>query len=89
MDIDECFELGYIIKPHGLNGAVSIYLDTDFPEEYIKLESVFVNVKQKLVPFFIESIQVNGHKAIVNFEDINSLEQSEELKGCSIHLPES
>ena len=89
MNIDECFELGYIIKPHGLNGAVSIFLDTDYPEDYLKMESVFVNIKQKLVPFFISSIKINGSKAIVNFEDVNSIEQSEALKGCTIHLPES
>lgn len=89
MEIDECFELGYIIKPHGLNGAVDIYLDTDFPEDYRKLESVFVNLGQKLVPFFINSIQIRGNKALVNFEDISSIEQSEELKGCTMYLPES
>ena len=66
VNIDECFELGYIIKPHRLNGAVDIYLDTDFPEDYKKLESLFVNLRQKLVPFFIDSIadgfrQNSGH----------------------------
>jgi 16S rRNA processing protein RimM len=89
MNIDECFELGYIIKPHGLNGSVNVLLDTDFPEDYKSLESVFVNIRQKLIPFFINTIQINGNKAIVNFEDINTIEQSEELKGCSLHLPES
>lgn len=89
MNIDECFELGYIIKPHGLSGSVNVLLDTDFPEDYKSLESVFVNIGQKLVPFFINSIQINGNKAIVNFEDINTIEQSGELKGCTLHLPES
>ena len=89
MNIDECFELGYIIKPHGLKGTVDIFLDTDYPGDYTELESVFVKVGQKLVPFFISRIQIRGNKALVHFEDIDTLEQSEELKGCSLYLPDS
>ena len=49
MNIDECFELGYVIKPHGLNGAVNIFLDTDFPGNYKYLESVSLIVGLNLL----------------------------------------
>ena len=87
MNKDDCFELGYIIKKHGLQGEVSILLDTDYPENYINMESVFVEIQQKLVPFFIESISINGDKAIVKFEEIDSVEQSEDMKGFKLFLP--
>jgi 16S rRNA processing protein RimM len=89
VNIDECFELGYIIKPHGLKGAVDIYLDTDFPEDYRNLESVYVRVGQKLVPFFIKSMKLKGNKALVHFEDVDTIESSESLKGCTLLLPDS
>jgi len=87
MGIDSCYQLGYIIKPHGTKGEVQIFLDVDQPENYKKLESVFVELNKKLVPFFINSFQVLKDKVIAKFEDIDSISQSEELVGCSLYLP--
>lgn len=87
MTVDDCYQLGYITKPHGLKGEVQVLLDVDFPEEYQELESVFVQQGQQLVPFFIDSISINAEKAIIGFEDINSLELAQGLRGCSLFLP--
>jgi 16S rRNA processing protein RimM len=87
MNINACFELGYITKKHGLQGEVSIHLDTDNPENYSELESVFVEIDQKLVPFFIESLSIRGEKALVKFEGVEDAEGAEELKGSKLFLP--
>jgi 16S rRNA processing protein RimM len=87
MNVESCFQLGYIIKPHGLQGDLSILLDTDQPEAYETMESVFVQIKQKLIPFFIDHLQIRENKAIVKFENVNSLEEAEKLKGNLLFLP--
>jgi len=87
MGIDECYQLGYVIKNHGLNGEVNVFLDVDFPEEYKELESVFVEIDNKLVPFFVNQIVIKGKKAKINFEDVDSLDAAHELKGKSLFLP--
>lgn len=87
MLLDDCYQLGEVIKTHGLNGEVSIGLDVDFPEDYKKLESVFLKRKGKLVPFFISTIQVNGDKAFVKFEDIDSVDDAKLLVKSKILLP--
>ena len=87
MNIDECYQLGHVIKTHGLKGEVNIFLDVDHPSEYQELGSVFVEINQKLVPFFIESIQLKGNKALVKFEDVDSLEEAEELQSKRIYRP--
>ncbi|MDH5366600.1 MAG: ribosome maturation factor RimM [Cyclobacteriaceae bacterium] len=87
MNIDACFRLGHIIKKHGLKGEVSIHLDVDFPEDYKKMESVFVEINKQLVPFFIENFQINTNKAIVKFEDVNSIEDIKDLLGNDLYLP--
>lgn len=87
MTVDDCYQLGYVIKPHGLRGEVQIFLDVDSPEEYETLESVFVLQGQQLVPFFIESIAVRSEKAIVAFEEVETIEAAKALKGCSLYLP--
>lgn len=87
MDVDQCYQLGHIIKSHGIKGEVGILLDVDFPQKYRNLESVFVETDQKLVPFFITSITVKKNKAVVKFEDVESIEAAEALKGRPLYLP--
>jgi len=87
MQVDDCYQLGYVIKPHGLNGELQILLDVDAPKEYSNLESVFVLQGQQLVPFFIESIAVRGDKAIVAIEEVESIDDAKVLKGAELYLP--
>jgi len=83
----DCYQLGEVIKTHGLKGEVSILLDVDFPEEYNELESIFLEQDGKLIPFFIDTLQINGNKALVKFEDIDSIEMASSLVKNKLFLP--
>ena len=87
MQLDNYFEIGYIIKPHGLKGAINIHLDVDDPGKYKGMESVVVNIDNNLIPFFISSIQINGNKGILFLQDIKTVDQANELKSCPLLLP--
>ena len=85
MDKDSCYELGYIEKSHGLSGDVQVYLDVDSPEEYFEMESVFVEINKKLVPFFISKLQPHRSKQLIlSFEDIEDVIEADKLKGSKI-----
>jgi 16S rRNA processing protein RimM len=86
MTKDNCFELGKITKTHGLKGEVVLWLDVDFPEDYEDLESLFLEVKGELVPFFMKSYRPSGNRAIVQFEDIDTFEKAEELVNLQAYL---
>lgn len=87
MRIDDCFELGYIVKTHGLKGEVTIQLDVDDPSVYYEMESVFLEQSGNLIPFFFESILPQGNRMIALFEEIDSLDKASELTGCKLFLP--
>jgi 16S rRNA processing protein RimM len=89
MKIDACFQLGYITGTYGVSGEVHAYLDSDRPESYKDLASVFFLPKEgkTLIPFFIQSLKVNGDKAVVRFEDITSKDQARKLVGGTLYLP--
>ncbi len=87
MSIDDCYRLGHVIKTHGLRGEVDIFLDVDFPDRYENMESVFLERRGKLIPFFISHLQLLDNKALVKFEDIESLESAKELTGSVLYLP--
>jgi len=88
MTKDDCYQLGHITKTHGVSGELVLFLDVDEPTEYADLDSVLLEVKGELVPYFIESIAiVKGSRAIVAFEDIDTIEQAERLINCAAYLP--
>ena len=88
MKLDDCFELGYIVRTHGVKGQVVAFFDVDYPEDYEELESVLLLMSGKLVPFFIERIEPQaGAKFIIKFEDLDSIVEAEKLKSTTLYLP--
>lgn len=87
MGFDDCYQLGYIQKTHGLKGSVTAFIDADYPEFYKNLESVLLNDNGSLVPFFISNISVSKQHAQLSFEDITSVEQATALVGSELWLP--
>jgi 16S rRNA processing protein RimM len=85
---EECFYLGKIAKKFSFKGEVLIYLDTDEPGLYENMESVFVELHNHLVPFFIEKSSLHKNDFLrVKFEDIDSEDAADEIMGCALYLP--
>lgn len=88
MNIDACFQLGYIVKTHGIKGQVVAFFDVDYPEDYEDLESVFLDQEGRLVPFFIDAMEPQQKgRFIIRFEDITTVEQAEKLRNTALYLP--
>ena len=88
MQRKNCFYLGKVAKKFSFKGELLLYLDTDQPELYEDLESVFVALGDNLVPFFIERSALHkGDFLRVKFEDVNSEDDAEELLGAELYLP--
>lgn len=85
---EDCFYLGKIAKKFSFKGEVLIYLDTDEPELYEDMESVFVEFNKNLVPFFIENSNLHkGDFLRVKFEDVDDEAEADSIMGCEIYLP--
>lgn len=87
MQKEDCYYLGKITKKHGFKGNLILHLETDEPEMYQDMESVFIEVNGILVPFFFETIGPHSKgKLLVKFEDV-SAEEAEKLVNHLIYLP--
>lgn len=85
---EECFYLGKIAKKFSFKGEVLVYLDTDEPELYENMESVFVELNKNLVPFFIQESSLHKNDFLrVKFEDVATEADADAIMGSELYLP--
>jgi 16S rRNA processing protein RimM len=88
MKKEDCFYLGKVVRKHSYKGEVVLKLDTDEPELYKNLESVFLDLNSKLLPFFIESsLLQKGNQLRVKFEDFTTEADAERILKKDAYLP--
>jgi 16S rRNA processing protein RimM len=79
--------LGRITKVSGYEGAVAIKLEKFFIENIPSMESVFLEIEGRPVPFFIADIDYSGADMLrLQFEGYDSAEKISEFTGCRVYL---
>ena len=82
--------LGKITKVHGYEGAVNIRLERNFSDNIPEMESVYIEIDGRPVPFFIDNFdQPDIFTLRVKFDDYRSTERVKEFVGCKVFLTES
>lgn len=88
MQKEDCFFVGKVVKKYSFKGELLVKLDTDEPELFLEMESVFVEQHKNLIPFFIETSSLHKSSLLrVQFEDVYDEASADALLGTELYLP--
>lgn len=88
MKKEDCFYLGKIVKKYSFKGEVLAKLDTDQPELYENLDAIFLELRNNLVPFFVERSQLHKSELLrLKFEDVDSEADADSIMKSNLFLP--
>lgn len=86
----DCFYLGRIVKKHSFKGEVVIKCDEDFVDIIQKLESIWLDTKNHLVPFFIDNSRMTGPVFFrLKLDGVDTEQEAQNLVGSDVYLPKA
>ncbi|MFO7828436.1 MAG: hypothetical protein R6V23_07445 [Bacteroidales bacterium] len=87
MKKDDHYLAGSLLRTVGTKGEIILKFNTDLPENIKQLESIFIEVDGKLVPFFIVEIKKKSiDSAEAKLEGLETDTKSQEFIGNDFYL---
>ena len=88
MRFKDCFFLGTVVSKYSFKGEVILKLDTDEPEIYQSLGSLFLAQNNTLIPFFIEKCTMHKPGLLrLRLEDVDNEEDANTILRLKAYLP--
>ena len=88
MRFEDCFFLGTVVGKYSFKGEVLLKLDTDEPEVYQSLDSLFLAQNNTLIPFFIEKCTMHKPGLLrLRLEDVDNEEDANKILKLNAYLP--
>ncbi|GGG83556.1 hypothetical protein GCM10007415_15770 [Parapedobacter pyrenivorans] len=87
MEVAGSFYIGYISKTRGLKGEVQLFFEFD-DYEALALDTLFLEIDRKLVPFFVDSLKMQSNRTAYLFlADVDHIDSAKALVRKKVYLP--
>jgi 16S rRNA processing protein RimM len=79
--------IGKISRAHGLQGEVSVFVLTEFPERFEGTEWVYLGDEFQADPYRVVGYRWHQKNVLLSFEGITDRNQAEQLRGLYVQIP--
>ncbi len=84
---EKYISIGKILNFHGINGEVKVGYTKGKEHQLLGEKKFFVKIDNTYSPLNISKIRFHKNTALIKFEEINSINDAMEYKGCAIFTP--
>ncbi len=77
--------IGHTQKAHGVEGELKLHIEAQYLEDFLKNERIFVDVKGKMIPYFIESVR-GTNNLILKLEEVDDRDAAFMLQSRAVLL---
>ncbi len=86
----EYFQVGVVVKAHGLRGEVNVFPTTDDPQRFKKLKKVLLDTgRDGKKELNIEKVRFSNKFVIVKFKEYNDINEVERFRQKPLLVPRS
>lgn len=90
IDTTDLISIAHIMRPQGLKGEVIAVIQTDFPERFTTLNSVFLLFPNgKILESTLENHWLHKDRIVLKFPNINDRNMAETLRDVIVKIPSS
>lgn len=88
MRVEDCFFVGTVVSKYSFKGEVLLKLDTDEPDLYQSIETLFLAQDNALIPYFITKSSMHKPGLLrLKLEDVSSEEDANLILKAKAYLP--
>ena len=88
MRVEDCFYIGTVVSKYSFKGEVLLKLDTDEPELYYSIDTLFLDQNKALVPYFVDKSSMHKPGLLrLKLEDVVSEEDANLIVKSKAYLP--
>lgn len=87
--MENIFQVGVISSTHGVRGEVKVFPTTDDAKRYSKLKEVILGEGDNAPVLHIQGVKYFKNMVIVKFEEYNSLNDVQVIKGKKLYVTRS
>jgi 16S rRNA processing protein RimM len=78
-------KIGATQNTHALKGELKVFIEEEYEDDFLNIDTVFLTIAGKNIPYFIESVR-GGNAMIVKFEDIDTIEAAAKIAKKPIQI---
>lgn len=85
----DCLQIGYLQKPHGIKGEVSLQFEPEYEASLDEMPTLFLEIDGLLVPFFLreEGLRFRSSEtALLHFDWVDDEQQARKICGCPVYI---
>lgn len=82
--MEDFFQVGIIVSPHGVGGEVKVFPTTDDAGRYRRLKEVIMDTGRERKPMEIENVKFLKQFVVLKFKGLDSINDVERYRKCPL-----